>query len=250
MGIGSPPWPSPSEDPDLRHCFEILRGKWGEVPAGKERVQSADLNALTDEQLSEYWDSAHQSTLDVRDWFQVLYCDVFKGKRVLDVGCGLAISSLHFAKNGAEVTFLDIVPENVGIVKRLCAVKQIQNAKFCIFDDLRALEMLGEYDAIFCCGSLINAPLELMRVEVQALLKHLIPGGRWIELAYPKERWLREGSLAFEKWGEETDGGAPWMEWHDLDKVRWYLQPVEFDVILSLEFYNQDFNWFDLRRRE
>lgn len=86
-------------------------------------------------------------------------------------------------------------------------------------------------------------------MEAQALLEHLRVGGRWIELGYPKARWEREGRMPSDKWGEKTDGGAPWVEWHDLEKVRVILAPASFDVILDLEFHNADFNWFDLIRR-
>ena len=80
-------------------------------------------------------------------------------------------------------------------------------------------------------------------------MEHLPVGGRWIELAYPKARWEREGKMPFEQWGERTDGGAPWMEWYDLDKVKAMLSPAQFDVVLYSNFFNDDFNWFDLLRR-
>jgi len=55
--------------------------------------------------------------------------------------------------------------------------------------------------------------------------------------------------MPFEQWGERTDGGAPWMEWYDLDKVKAMLSPAQFDVVLYSNFFNDDFNWFDLLRR-
>jgi hypothetical protein len=73
--------------------------------------------------------------------------------------------------------------------------------------------------------------------------------GRWIELAYPKVRWEREGRLPATEWGERTDGGAPWIEWHDLQKLEYLFAPASFEVILALEFHSSDFNWFDLIRR-
>jgi len=85
-------------------------------------------------------------------------------------------------------------------------------------------------------------------MEAQALLEHLPMGGRWIELGYPKSRWEREGRMPFDKWGQKTDGGAPWIEWHDLEKLRYVLAPANFDVVLDLEFHDSDFNWFDLVR--
>lgn len=83
------------------------------------------------------------------------------------------------------------------------------------------------------------------------MLRHLPVGGRWIELAYPRERWEREGRMPFSEWGKITDGeGTPWMEWYDLDRLRARLRPAEFDVVLHFNFHHDDFNWFDLIRRK
>ena len=116
--------------------------------------------------------------------------------------------------------------------------------------DLTSLTGLkGMFDVVWCDGSMICAPFSLAREESALLLGHLKPGGRWIELAYPKVRWEREGKLPFDQWGAKTDGEAtPWMEWYDLDRLRERLAPAQFDVVLAFEFHGSDFNWFDLIR--
>jgi hypothetical protein len=201
-------------DPTLRKSFDVLRKKWGEVPFDQyERRMSEDLLRLSDDELLEKWEFAYRGSstgeaFSVRGWYQTLYRDALRGKKVLDVGCGLAPDTIHYAQHGAIVTFLDI-----------------------------------------CCGSMINAPLEVTRIETQAILQHLPVNGRWIELAYPKVRWEREGRLPETEWGARTDGGAPWMEWHDLQKLEYLLAPAAFEVVLTREFHNADFNWFDLIRR-
>jgi 2-polyprenyl-3-methyl-5-hydroxy-6-metoxy-1,4-benzoquinol methylase len=254
--VAWPVTPGGTHDPLLRRTFEILRQKWGEVPAtDKDRTLSANLLELSDQELLAAWEGFHTNSVagdafPVRGWFEVLYKDVFRGHKVLDFGCGLAINTLPFAEHGSAVTFVDIVPSNVEVVRRLCGLKNIGDAQFCYLEDLDSLAALpADYDFVFCCGSLINAPLEVTRLEAQAVLKHLKAGGRWIELAYPKSRWEREGRMPFDRWGEKTDGGAPWMEWHDLQKLEAYLAPAIFEVVLELEFHDGQFNWFDLIRR-
>ncbi len=215
------------------------------------RVRSRDLLELSDNDLLSQWDEFFKdaSSFARRGWRQLLYADIFRGKRIVDFGCGLAFDSLYYAKNGARVTFVDIVESNIEVVRRLCQLKSIKDCDFCFMEDLASLSVLrGPYDAIYCAGSLINAPLEVTRIEAQALLKYLPTGGRWMELGYPKARWEREGGMPFHKWGERTDGGAPWIEWHDVEKVMWYLAPAQFDVVLAFEYHNSDFNWFDLVR--
>jgi SAM-dependent methyltransferase len=249
-------WPvDVASDPALKNSFDILRAKWNEVPGGElNRVRTRDLLKLNDHAILEAWtrgfkDSATGSAFSVRGWYHEIYKDVFRGKKVLDLGCGMAPDTIFYAERGATVWFSDIVPENVEYVRRICSLKQLAGANFLYIEDLRSLQALPDnFDAIYCCGSLINAPFSVTKMEVQTLLPHLPVGGRWIELAYPKVRWEREGSLPFTQWGAKTDGGAPWMEWKDLTKLQQLLEPARFETILFLEFHNSDFNWFDLIR--
>jgi SAM-dependent methyltransferase len=236
--------------------FEVLRKKWHEVPAANSRVTTRELEVMSDKELLDLWlsirsDATTGAKYNVRGWYHTLYCDIFKGKRVMDVGSGLGIDGITFAQHGARMTFIDILESNLAVLNRLCKLLGLSEVDFCYLKDLSSLSTLPtNYDVIWCQGSLINAPIEIIRAETQELLKHLPVGGRWIELAYPKIRWEREGKLPFEKWGGHTDGeGTPWVEWYDLSKIQAILEPAQFDVILNLEFHNSDFNWFDLIRR-
>jgi 2-polyprenyl-3-methyl-5-hydroxy-6-metoxy-1,4-benzoquinol methylase len=253
------PWPTkPGTGTDalLRESFDVLRRKWGEVPGGQlNRVHSTELLKLAPQDLLDTWSSAYVDAslgdaFAVRGWYQLLYRDVFRDRKILDVGCGLAIDTITYAEHGADVTFVDVVQANVEVVRRLCHLKGLSRTRFLWLQDLSSLNAVPtDYDFIYCCGSLINAPMDVIRLEARQLVKHLSVGGRWIELAYPKARWEREGSMPFERWGEKTDGGAPWMEWRDLEKIRWCLAPAVFETVLETEFHNHDFNWFDLVRR-
>lgn len=235
--------------------FEILRKKWHEVPAGDSRLSTNHLLNLPDRELNELWQGVRLAAttgaaFEVRGWYHLLYADVLRGKRVLDVGCGLGIDGVTFAQHDAQITFVDIVESNLRVVERLCKLLGLKNVDFLYMQNIDSLSVLrADYDVIWCQGSLINAPFHVIRAEAQELLKHLKPDGRWIELAYPKIRWKREGRLPFDQWGERTDGpGTPWIEWYDLSKLRAVLKPAQFDVVLYFEFHNGDFNWFDLRR--
>jgi|ERR1017187_4782140 SAM-dependent methyltransferase len=249
-------WPVDlASDPTLKKSFDVLRTKWGEVPRGdQDRVKTSDLLQLDDTEALEAWTQAFRASstgraFSVRGWYQQIYKDVFRGKKVLDVGCGMALDTIFYSEQGATVSFADIIPENVEYVRRVCSLKGLTRVNFLYVEDLRSLDCLpNDFDAIYCCGSMINAPFSVTRLEVQAMLRHLPIGGRWIELAYPKVRWEREGKLPFSSWGTKTDGGAPWVEWKDLTKLQQLFEPATFETILSLEFHNSDFNWFDLVR--
>jgi len=234
----------------------VLRKKWSTVPAGENRITTTDLLNLPDAELLDVWRRTHDNAskgkmFDVRGWYHTLYQNFFSGRKIMDVGSGFGIDGLFFAQNGARMTFVDIVESNLEILKRLSRIMDLENVNFCWMESFDSLGQLADdYDVIWAQGSLINTPFEITRDEIQVLLKHLPVGGRWIELAYPKERWIKEGRLPFDLWGVKTDGqGTPWVEWYDLEKLRGALHPAQFDVVLYFNYYHDDFNWFDLLRR-
>jgi hypothetical protein len=237
--------------------FELLRQKWHEVPGAQaDRVDTENLLALSEQDLLQVWEEERcKATMgeafSIRGWYHTIYKDVLRDKKVLDVGSGLGLDGITFAQHGARMTFADIVESNLTILERICRMLNIADVTFVYVEDIGSFTTLpADYDVVWCQGSLINAPLSVIRGEASELLRHLPVGGRWIELAYPRERWEREGRVPFDRWGGCTDGpGTPWMEWYDLGKIRERLSPAEFDVVLSMNFHNDDFNWFDLIRR-
>ena len=244
---------------DTQNYFEVLRERWKTIPFTEDnRAQAPDLIAADDAELLLQWEKARKATVEenrlnyMRGWFQLLYRDWCRGRKIMDIGCGLGINSIHFAENGASVTFVDIVECNVELVRRICRLKGIEKA--CSFlvmkgvDDLRKLDR--DYDAVMGFGSLMNAPLDVMKPEFQALAACLKPeGGRFIMHSYPKSRWEREGSVPFDKWGEQTDGeGTPWAEWYDADKLIDALKPARFELVYYCEFRQGDMNCIDLVR--
>ena len=111
-----------------------------------------------------------------------------------------------WAPTHARVTFVDIVESNLQVMARLCRVFSVTNAGFLYLQNLQSLDALADdFDVIWCQGSMINAPFQFAARESAALLQHLKPGGRWIELAYPRERWERDGRPPFSVWGTMTD---------------------------------------------
>lgn len=253
------PWERLTDDmPDRsRELFDLLRKKWSEVPAGlMDRKRTNDLSKISDEELLNYWTAVHAEAstgqgFKVRGWFHHIYSEMLAGKKVIDVGSGLGIDGITLAKAGARITFVDIVQENLDVIRRLCKCFELDQVDFLYLEDFDSLERLPRnLDVVWCQGSMINAPFDFMRRESQFMLRHLKIGGRWIELCYPRERWVREGTLPFSKWGEVTDGpGTPWMEWYDAERLLARLSPATFDTLFAFNFHNDDFNWFDLLRR-
>ena len=237
---------------DWEKPYDTLRKRWEEIPTTNwESMKSTDLMALSDEALLAKWEATRATTcagpeFSHRGWCQVLYSDVLRGKKVMDIGSGFGIDSITFAQRGARLTFVDIVGSNLEVLERLCKIMGLKEVQFHLFHDLGSLrELDADFDAIMAMGSLHNAPVHVMKPEYQELLKHLRVGGRWLQLAYPKSLWIRSGCPPFDKWGYQLER-SPWEEWYDVPKLLSMFEPAKFDVVLYHEFHGGDFNWFDL----
>src|SRR5262245_12517780 len=228
------------------------REKWREAPRGSDmdgRVFSTDLLALGDSGLLSAWEAmaARRYSGEI-GWLWPLYADSFRGRQVLELGSGLGFDGLRFAEAGASWTFADIVPDNLAVIRRIAGLKGLADrVRFHLIGDDLSFSGLGDdYDAIWVFGSIHHVPFEMARREALDALGHLKPGGRWMELVYPRERWLREGAPPFEQWGKLTDGErTPWAEWHDIEKVRRRLFPAPLRTVLDLELWGKNYRWLD-----
>lgn len=232
--------------------IEQLRDKWRELPATRqERRISADLLALSDCDLLEYWEECRRqtSTPEVRGWYQALYKDRFRGARIADVGPGLGLDGIWFAQHGGRITFVDIVADNLALLRRLCELKSVE-AQYYYIDDFFEYTFPESFDCFLCVGSLINAPFDFTKLQVRALMEHLAVGGTVLMLGYPRERFAASGASNGSEFGKMTDGArTPWAEWYDDGKVRALFGP-RFRLEWSRNFGadEMEFNWFELTK--
>lgn len=238
---------------DTAVTFDIYREKWREAPAGSDtdgRVFSSELLSLPDDRLLAVWnDLAARRYGGELGWLGAVYTDALRGRRVLELGSGLGYDGIRFAEAGAYWTFADIVHDNLKLIGRIARLKGLADRTTFqyIGDDLSFAGLPADYDAIWVFGSIHHVPFELARREALDALAHLRPGGRWMELVYPRERWLREGAQPFDQWGKLTDGErTPWAEWHDAEKIRRRLFPAPMRTVLDFEFCANNYRWVDL----
>lgn len=232
-------------------ALERYREKWREVPGGDDvdhRVFSDDLLSLPDDQFLARWDAiSARRAAGVVGRMEPLYRDFFRERRVLELGGGLGFDGMRFATQGAHWTFADIVPSNLNVIRRVAALKNVPVECYLIDEDLSFEALPANYDAIVVIGSIHHVPFDIARREGLSALSRLKTGGRWIELVYPRERWYREGSMPFDTWGTRTDGArTPWVEWHDIEKVRRRLYPAILKTILDFELASSSHRWLDL----
>src|SRR6266851_10252751 len=180
--------------------YETLRKRWNAVPTTRTGIQSTtNLLSLSDDALLAEWEKARGDITTGpefahRGWYHALYADGMRGKKVMDVGSGFGVDSITFAQHGARLTFVDLVETNLKVLQRLCKIMNLKDVQFVHLQDLESLKPLDtDYDVIMAMGSMHHAPMDILKPEYQELLRHLKVGGRWLQLAYPKARWVRDG---------------------------------------------------------
>ena len=213
------------------------------------QVFSTKLLRLPDRQLRTQWDRAADRRYSGEPgWTTSLYSAAFVGRQALELWSGLGYDVLRFAVAGSTWTFADFAPDNLALVERVATLKGLRSqVRFHVIDHSFGFAGLGrDYDAIWACSSLNHIPFEAARVEALAALRLLKPRSRWIELAYPRRHWLRQGRQDFADWGGCTDGErTPWVEWYDAETIRHRLSPAPQRAILDFEFSGGNYVWWD-----
>lgn len=247
--------PPCSSDANL---WEKTKEKWREVPISLDRRgTAAELQNMADKELLDSWEQSFKEQrtgpgYGVRGWYQDRYADSLKDKDLCDIGCGLGFDGIWFALNGARLTFVDIVQDNLDLVERICRLKGIW-ADYSRVNDYKSVALPGRYDAFLMVGSLIHVPLNYAREEVKELLQFLRPGGTILFLGYPKERFLRSGAKDEREFAEMTDGvGTPWVEWYDEGKIMVLFDRDQCEIVFQVPNFGRsefEFNWFEIRKK-
>jgi ubiquinone/menaquinone biosynthesis C-methylase UbiE len=142
----------------------------------------ADLSGALDRRR--YFEEISRNRYGRREWHvpTVAAFDKYRGKEVLEIGCGIGTDGLKFAKNGANYCGLDLTPASIEIARerfRLFDVPgqfEIANAEESIpFPD-------GHFDHIYSFGVIHHSPVP-ERI-VQEMHRVLRKGGTFTVMLY------------------------------------------------------------------
>ena len=114
----------------------------------------------------------------------------WRGKRVLEVGCGIGTDSINFARAGAELTAVDLSPESLRVAEKRAAVMEVG-------DRIRFLQANAEelasaldgetFDLVYSFGVVHHTPRpDRALAEMRKLVA---PGGTLELMVYHRRSW-------------------------------------------------------------
>jgi len=130
----------------------------------------------------EFFHAVEKHRYEIQPFMQeVLGFDRFKGKKLLEIGCGLGTDLLQFARGGARVTGIDLTPQSIDLAKKRFALEnqtadlRVADAEHLPFED-------GTFDAVYSFGVLHHTPNTQRAVD--EALRMLKPGGEIMLMLY------------------------------------------------------------------
>ena len=200
-------------------------------------------DAISIEQVKHYWNrrpcNIRHSTkpFDTRDYFDEVEArkylvephipdfaqfERWKGKRVLEIGCGIGTDTINFARHGALVTAVDLSEESLVVARQRARVYGVED-RIHFFqgsaEELDAVIHVEPYDLIYSFGVIHHTPhpervLEQMRRYAKAettvkIMVYYRPSWKvlWVLLTYGKGRFWRLRELIAQH--SEAQTGCP-----------------------------------------
>lgn len=139
----------------------------------------------------------------------------WRGKRVLEVGCGIGTDTMNFARAGAQVTAVDLSDESLAMARKRAQVFGLTNVEFvnANAEHLRQYVEPKPFDLIYSFGVLHHTPHP--EAAFRELRHFIAPDGTLKLMVYNRRSWkvlwilLRYGKGAFWKADEHI---ARWSE--------------------------------------
>jgi 2-polyprenyl-3-methyl-5-hydroxy-6-metoxy-1,4-benzoquinol methylase len=116
--------------------------------------------------------------------------DRWKGKRVLEVGCGIGTDSVNFARAGAELTAVDLSGESLRVARQRASVMGVEDRIEFVqanAEELTSAVSGAQYDLIYSFGVIHHTPRpDRALAEMRKLSA---PGGTLKVMVYHRHSW-------------------------------------------------------------
>ena len=168
--------------------------------------------AVSVEKVREYWNSRpcnirhsmqpigskeYFDEVEARKYFVEPHIPLFaqfrrwKGKKVLEIGCGIGTDTINFAREGAEVTVVELSEKSIEVAQQRAEVfglaDRIRSSTAATRRSFRASCPIEPHDLVYSFGVIHHSPHpERILDEVT---KYLMPGGTLKVMVYNRWSW-------------------------------------------------------------
>ena len=162
---------------------------------------------------------------------RIVNFSTYKGKSVLEVGCGVGIDLVRFAAGGAKVTGIDLSQMAIDLAQRNFKQSE-QNADLRVMDGECMQFADNTFDVVYAHGVLqYTANTAKMIDEIHRVLR---PGGEAILMVYNKYSWLNLMRIVTNVPLEHED--APVLKKFSISEFKQLLHPFHDYRILPERF--------------
>ena len=114
--------------------------------------------------------------------------DRWRGKRVLEVGCGIGTAAVNFARGGAEYTGVELSKASLDLTRQRFDVYGVKgNLMVCNAERLSEHVERNHYDMVYSFGVIHHSPHQ--RAIVEEIRKVIRPDGEFRCMLYAKNSW-------------------------------------------------------------
>jgi 2-polyprenyl-3-methyl-5-hydroxy-6-metoxy-1,4-benzoquinol methylase len=171
----------------------------------------SDFSQVTVDQVRTYWDERpcnirhSPKPVGTREYFDEVETrkyfvephiprfaefDRWRGKRVLEIGCGIGTDTVSFARHGATVTAVDLSPQSLELARRrveLCGLQSQVQFYSGSAEELTSFVPIEGYDLIYSFGVIHHTP-HPERV-LQQMQRYAKPGATIKIMVYHRRSW-------------------------------------------------------------
>jgi len=161
---------------------EKIKDYWNRQPCNVNHSQKPIGTAEYFDEVTAKRYRAESHILDFANFHQ------WRGKRVLEVGCGIGTDAEQFARHGAEYVGIDLSRDSIGIALQRFKVYDLTGQFYHgSITDLDFLRGLGQFDLVYSYGVLHHFPH--MQAHIHNIHQVVYPYGEFRFMVYAKNSW-------------------------------------------------------------
>jgi 2-polyprenyl-3-methyl-5-hydroxy-6-metoxy-1,4-benzoquinol methylase len=114
----------------------------------------------------------------------------WRGKKVLEIGCGIGTDTVNFARAGADVTAVELSDESMKVAEQRTKVMQVANRVTFYNGNAEELEAFlppQQFDLVYSFGVIHHSPHPERILE--QIKRYLKPGGTMKLMVYNRRSW-------------------------------------------------------------